>query len=122
VSAKYTNALNVELLPVLMLSAEFETRVSSAFPYLLSALNSCLCCVRLLCAQCGHSYLFQLDVLHNVLEKLQNRRMGGWERKTSRLPVCYIGDFCSVKKGSRFGQLCDCPRGSKCNFFFLKCL
>ncbi|XP_018620359.1 cocaine- and amphetamine-regulated transcript protein-like [Scleropages formosus] len=63
-----------------------------------------------------------LDVLHNVLEKLQNRRMGGWERKTSRLPVCYIGDFCSVKKGSRFGQLCDCPRGSKCNFFFLKCL
>ncbi|KAL4646739.1 cocaine- and amphetamine-regulated transcript protein-like [Arapaima gigas] len=63
-----------------------------------------------------------LHVLHSVLEKLQNTRMEVWERKTSRLPVCYIGDFCSMKRGSRFGQLCDCPQGSKCNFFFLKCL
>uniref|UniRef100_A0A3B1KKR4 Uncharacterized protein n=1 Tax=Astyanax mexicanus TaxID=7994 RepID=A0A3B1KKR4_ASTMX len=36
--------------------------------------------------------------------------------------LCNIGDFCTVKKGSRFGQLCDCPRESKCNLFFLKCL
>ena len=35
---------------------------------------------------------------------------------------CNVGDFCTAKKGPRFGQLCDCPRGSKCNHFFLKCL
>ncbi|XP_072534979.1 cocaine- and amphetamine-regulated transcript protein-like [Salminus brasiliensis] len=63
-----------------------------------------------------------LGVLQKVLEKLQNRRTVTWERKHSRLPGCNIGDFCTVKKGSRFGQLCDCPRGSKCNLFFLKCL
>uniref|UniRef100_A0AAY4E1B2 Cocaine- and amphetamine-regulated transcript protein n=1 Tax=Denticeps clupeoides TaxID=299321 RepID=A0AAY4E1B2_9TELE len=67
-------------------------------------------------------YLYQLGVLQNVLEKLQNRRMTIWERKHSRLPNCNVGDFCTVKKGPRFGQLCDCPRGSKCNLFFLKCL
>ncbi|KAI4896894.1 hypothetical protein NFI96_031589 [Prochilodus magdalenae] len=68
------------------------------------------------------SLSLQLGVLQKVLEKLQNRRTVTWERKHSRLPGCNIGDFCTVKKGSRFGQLCDCPRGSKCNLFFLKCL
>ncbi|XP_066538933.1 cocaine- and amphetamine-regulated transcript protein-like [Hoplias malabaricus] len=63
-----------------------------------------------------------LGVLQKVLEKLQNKRTVTWERKHSRLPGCSIGDFCTVKKGSRFGQLCDCPRGSNCNLFFLKCL
>ncbi|XP_069040756.1 cocaine- and amphetamine-regulated transcript protein-like [Lepisosteus oculatus] len=63
-----------------------------------------------------------LGALQHVLEKLQNRRLGTWEKKLSRLPQCDIGDYCSVKKGARFGKLCDCPRGVKCNFFFLKCL
>uniref|UniRef100_A0AAZ3Q1D9 Cocaine- and amphetamine-regulated transcript protein n=1 Tax=Oncorhynchus tshawytscha TaxID=74940 RepID=A0AAZ3Q1D9_ONCTS len=72
-----------------------------------------------------------LGVLHNVLEKLQNRRMAVWERRQSHLPSvsklfqtpqCIVGDYCTVKKGPRYGQLCDCPRGSKCNLFFLKCL
>uniref|UniRef100_A0A3B3SMH6 Uncharacterized protein n=1 Tax=Paramormyrops kingsleyae TaxID=1676925 RepID=A0A3B3SMH6_9TELE len=63
-----------------------------------------------------------LGVLHNVLEKLQKKRMSNWDRKPSRLPVCSVGGLCSVKRGPRFGQLCDCPRRSKCNHFFLKCL
>uniref|UniRef100_A0A4W5LYS7 Uncharacterized protein n=1 Tax=Hucho hucho TaxID=62062 RepID=A0A4W5LYS7_9TELE len=62
-----------------------------------------------------------LGVLHNVLEKLQNRRMAVWERRQSHLPSCIVGDYCTVKKGPRYGQLCDCPRGSTCNLFF-KCL
>uniref|UniRef100_A0A8C7VQW3 Cocaine- and amphetamine-regulated transcript protein n=1 Tax=Oncorhynchus mykiss TaxID=8022 RepID=A0A8C7VQW3_ONCMY len=66
--------------------------------------------------------VLQLGVLHNVLEKLQNRRMAVWERRQSHLPSCIVGDYCTVKKGPRYGQLCDCPRGSKCNLFFLKCL
>uniref|UniRef100_A0A8C7IV40 Cocaine- and amphetamine-regulated transcript protein n=1 Tax=Oncorhynchus kisutch TaxID=8019 RepID=A0A8C7IV40_ONCKI len=66
--------------------------------------------------------VLQLGVLHNILEKLQNRRMAVWERRQSHLPSCIVGDYCTVKKGPRYGQLCDCPRGSKCNLFFLKCL
>uniref|UniRef100_A0A4W5LXM4 Uncharacterized protein n=1 Tax=Hucho hucho TaxID=62062 RepID=A0A4W5LXM4_9TELE len=55
------------------------------------------------------------------IEKLQNRRMAVWERRQSHLPSCIVGDYCTVKKGPRYGQLCDCPRGSTCNLFF-KCL
>uniref|UniRef100_A0A673WDR9 Uncharacterized protein n=1 Tax=Salmo trutta TaxID=8032 RepID=A0A673WDR9_SALTR len=72
--------------------------------------------------QCFSLCVLQLGVLHNVLEKLQNRRMAVWERRQSHLPSCIVGDYCTVKKGPRYGQLCDCPRGSKCNLFFLKCL
>ncbi|KAL4629500.1 cocaine- and amphetamine-regulated transcript protein-like, partial [Arapaima gigas] len=77
----------------------------------------------------------QLDVLHNVLDKLQKKRLSLLERRYRRLPgvckrlrrrvitiLCNVGDFCSVKRGARHGQLCDCPRGSRCNYFFLKCL
>ncbi|XP_029927415.1 cocaine- and amphetamine-regulated transcript protein-like [Myripristis murdjan] len=63
-----------------------------------------------------------LAVLQNVLEKLQTRRLSALERRHSQLPSCEVGALCSVKKGPRFGQLCDCPKASKCNFFFLKCL
>ncbi|XP_066577532.1 cocaine- and amphetamine-regulated transcript protein-like [Amia ocellicauda] len=63
-----------------------------------------------------------LGVLQEVLEKLQNKRLVTWEKKLSRLPRCNLGDSCSVKKGARFGKLCDCPSGAKCNYFFLKCL
>ncbi|KAJ8335289.1 hypothetical protein SKAU_G00409280 [Synaphobranchus kaupii] len=74
-----------------------------------------------------------MRVLHNVLEDLHKRRMAILQRKFSRLPgvckrlrrrvitiMCNVGDFCSLKKSARHGQLCRCPRGSKCNYFFLK--
>ncbi|XP_061112095.1 cocaine- and amphetamine-regulated transcript protein [Conger conger] len=74
-----------------------------------------------------------MGVLHNVLEDLQKRQTAILRRRFSRLPgfcrrlrrriitrMCNVGDFCSVKKGARYGQLCRCPRGSKCKYFFLK--
>uniref|UniRef100_A0A3Q1J4S0 Uncharacterized protein n=1 Tax=Anabas testudineus TaxID=64144 RepID=A0A3Q1J4S0_ANATE len=54
----------------------------------------------------------KLTILHNVLEKLQSRKLSTLD----------IGALCSVKKGPRFGQLCDCHKGSRCNYVFLKCL
>ncbi|XP_028647424.1 cocaine- and amphetamine-regulated transcript protein-like [Erpetoichthys calabaricus] len=63
-----------------------------------------------------------LGALQEVLEKLQHRRLSTWDKKFSRVPRCAIGDYCSVKKGARFGKLCDCPQEASCNFFFLKCL
>ncbi|KAJ8377913.1 hypothetical protein AAFF_G00250640 [Aldrovandia affinis] len=74
-----------------------------------------------------------MSVLHNVLKDIHRRRMAILERRFSRLPgvckrlrkrirtiLCNVSNTCSVKKGSRQGQLCRCPRGSKCNYFFLK--
>ncbi|XP_049440889.1 cocaine- and amphetamine-regulated transcript protein-like [Epinephelus fuscoguttatus] len=63
-----------------------------------------------------------LLVLQNVLEKLQNRKSSNLNRRQSRLPTCEARASCSVKKGPRFGQLCDCPPGSRCHLFFLRCL
>ncbi|XP_068107553.1 cocaine- and amphetamine-regulated transcript protein-like [Hyperolius riggenbachi] len=60
--------------------------------------------------------------LQDVLDKLQSRRGGAWEAKLNQMPKCIIGDSCAVKRGARIGKLCDCPRRSTCNFFFLKCL
>ncbi|XP_041843726.1 cocaine- and amphetamine-regulated transcript protein-like [Melanotaenia boesemani] len=63
-----------------------------------------------------------LMTLQNVLEKLQSRKFSTLDRRQSRLPPCSVGAWCSVKKGPRFGPLCDCQQGSRCNFFFRKCL
>lgn len=35
---------------------------------------------------------------------------------------CDAGEQCAVRKGARIGKLCDCPRGTSCNSFLLKCL
>ncbi|XP_042346864.1 cocaine- and amphetamine-regulated transcript protein-like [Plectropomus leopardus] len=63
-----------------------------------------------------------LLALQNVLEKLQNRKSSTLNRRQSRLPTCDVRASCSVKKGPRFGQLCDCQPGSRCHFFFHRCL
>uniref|UniRef100_A0A3Q1IVC0 Uncharacterized protein n=1 Tax=Anabas testudineus TaxID=64144 RepID=A0A3Q1IVC0_ANATE len=57
-------------------------------------------------------------ILHNVLEKLQSRKF----LMCVCVAQCEVGALCSVKKGPRFGQLCDCHKGSRCNYVFLKCL
>ncbi|KAH0628046.1 hypothetical protein JD844_008716 [Phrynosoma platyrhinos] len=36
--------------------------------------------------------------------------------------LCDAGEQCAVRKGARIGKLCDCPRGTSCNTFLLKCL
>ncbi|CAL8351456.1 unnamed protein product [Merluccius merluccius] len=63
-----------------------------------------------------------LGALHEVLEKLQTRKMPLWEKKFGQVPTCDVGEQCAIRKGARIGKMCDCPRGSFCNFFLLKCL
>ncbi|XP_076877431.1 cocaine- and amphetamine-regulated transcript protein-like [Brachyhypopomus gauderio] len=63
-----------------------------------------------------------LGALHEVLEKLQTKRISLWEKKFGRVPMCFVGAQCAVRKGARIGKMCDCPRGTFCNFFLLKCL
>ncbi|KAL2088305.1 hypothetical protein ACEWY4_015204 [Coilia grayii] len=63
-----------------------------------------------------------LGALHDVLEKLQAKRIPLWEKKFGRVPTCDVGEQCAIRKGARIGKLCDCPRGAFCNFFLLKCL
>ncbi|XP_073465316.1 cocaine- and amphetamine-regulated transcript protein-like [Aquarana catesbeiana] len=61
--------------------------------------------------------------LQDVLEKLQSKRGILWESKLNQMPKClHHGDACAVKRGLRIGKLCDCPRRSVCNQFFLRCL
>ncbi|XP_036963292.1 cocaine- and amphetamine-regulated transcript 2 isoform X1 [Acanthopagrus latus] len=64
----------------------------------------------------------QLGALHEVLEKLQTKRINPWEKKYGQVPSCDLGEHCAVRKGSRIGKMCDCPQGAFCNFFLLKCL
>ncbi|XP_020497121.1 cocaine- and amphetamine-regulated transcript protein-like [Labrus bergylta] len=63
-----------------------------------------------------------LGALQEVLEKLQAKKTSPWEKKFGQVPTCDIGEQCAVRKGSRIGRMCDCPRGAFCNFFLLKCL
>ncbi|XP_046890348.1 cocaine- and amphetamine-regulated transcript 2 [Hypomesus transpacificus] len=63
-----------------------------------------------------------LGALHDVLEKLQTKRISPWEKKFGQVPTCDMGEHCAVRKGARIGKMCDCPRGAFCNFFLLKCL
>ncbi|XP_053174924.1 cocaine- and amphetamine-regulated transcript 2 [Scomber japonicus] len=63
-----------------------------------------------------------LGDLHEVLEKLQTKRINPWEKKYGQVPSCDLGEHCAVRKGSRIGKMCDCPRGAFCNFFLLKCI
>ncbi|XP_034444167.1 cocaine- and amphetamine-regulated transcript 2 [Hippoglossus hippoglossus] len=93
-------------------------------------------CAALLCALCpagrteaerevqDHRYKSNrlLGALHEVLEKLQTKRINPWEKKHGQVPSCDLGEHCAIRKGSRIGKMCDCPRGAFCNFFLLKCL
>ncbi|XP_026167584.1 cocaine- and amphetamine-regulated transcript 2 [Mastacembelus armatus] len=63
-----------------------------------------------------------LGALHDVLEKLQTKRINPWEKKYGQVPSCDLGEHCAIRKGSRIGKMCDCPPGAFCNFFLLKCL
>ncbi|XP_069580563.1 cocaine- and amphetamine-regulated transcript 2 [Brachyistius frenatus] len=63
-----------------------------------------------------------LGALHEVLERLQTKRINPWEKKYGQVPSCDLGEHCAIRKGSRIGKMCDCPRGAFCNFFLLKCL
>uniref|UniRef100_A0A1A8JR64 Uncharacterized protein n=4 Tax=Nothobranchius TaxID=28779 RepID=A0A1A8JR64_NOTKU len=63
-----------------------------------------------------------IEALQEVLEKLRNKQLPSSEKKLGRLPPCDAGEQCAVRKGSRIGSLCGCPRGTVCNFSVLKCV
>uniref|UniRef100_A0A3B3CAS1 CART prepropeptide n=1 Tax=Oryzias melastigma TaxID=30732 RepID=A0A3B3CAS1_ORYME len=63
-----------------------------------------------------------IEALQEVLEKLRNKQLPSSEKKLGWLPPCDAGEQCAVRKGSRVGKLCGCPRGTECNFSILKCL
>ncbi|XP_039589115.1 cocaine- and amphetamine-regulated transcript protein [Passer montanus] len=64
----------------------------------------------------------QIEALQEVLEKLKSKRGPHYEKKFGQVPMCDAGEQCAVRKGARIGKLCDCPRGTSCNSFLLKCL
>ncbi|XP_043919866.1 cocaine- and amphetamine-regulated transcript protein [Protopterus annectens] len=63
-----------------------------------------------------------IEALQEVLEKLKSKRIPAYEKKYSKVPMCDAGEQCALRKGARIGKLCDCPRGTLCNSFLLKCL
>ncbi|XP_069504701.1 cocaine- and amphetamine-regulated transcript protein-like [Ambystoma mexicanum] len=63
-----------------------------------------------------------IEALQEVLEKLKSKRVPSLDKKLGWLPSCDAGEQCAVRKGSRIGKLCNCPRGTACNFYILKCL
>ncbi|XP_039984072.1 survival motor neuron protein-like isoform X2 [Xiphias gladius] len=72
---------------------------------------------------CGfHTGSYMIEALQEVLEKLKSKQLPSSEKKLGWLPSCDAGEQCAVRKGSRIGKLCGCPRGTVCNFNVLKCL
>ncbi|KAL4634835.1 cocaine- and amphetamine-regulated transcript protein-like, partial [Arapaima gigas] len=63
-----------------------------------------------------------IEALQEVLEKLKNKRVPSAEKKLGWVPSCDAGEQCAIRKGARIGKLCDCPRGTSCNYSILKCL
>ncbi|CAG5862621.1 unnamed protein product [Menidia menidia] len=63
-----------------------------------------------------------IEALQEVLEKLRNNQLPSSEKKLGWLPPCDAGEQCALRKGSRVGKLCGCPRGTVCNFTLLQCL
>ncbi|XP_071583768.1 cocaine- and amphetamine-regulated transcript protein-like [Heliangelus exortis] len=62
-----------------------------------------------------------VEALQGVLEKLGTPEVPAVEKRLSWVPSCLPGEPCAVRRGSRFGKRCSCPRGTACNFFILKC-
>ncbi|XP_077192393.1 cocaine- and amphetamine-regulated transcript protein-like isoform X2 [Paroedura picta] len=62
-----------------------------------------------------------IEALQEVLEKLRSSQVP-LEKKLGWVPSCDAGEHCAVRKGSRIGKLCNCPRRTSCNMFILKCL
>uniref|UniRef100_A0ABI7YUG2 Cocaine- and amphetamine-regulated transcript protein n=1 Tax=Felis catus TaxID=9685 RepID=A0ABI7YUG2_FELCA len=63
-----------------------------------------------------------IEALQEVLKKLKTKSIPIYEKKYGQVPMCHAGERCAVRKGARIGKLCDCPRGTTCNSFLLKCL
>ncbi|XP_056194215.1 cocaine- and amphetamine-regulated transcript protein-like [Falco biarmicus] len=62
-----------------------------------------------------------VEVLQELLEKLGSPELPALEKRLSWVPSCQPGEPCAVRRGARIGKLCNCPRGTACNLFLLKC-
>uniref|UniRef100_H3APP6 Cocaine- and amphetamine-regulated transcript 1 n=2 Tax=Latimeria chalumnae TaxID=7897 RepID=H3APP6_LATCH len=110
----------------------FSTMVSSRLSLLYfscSMLLLLVCCEESLEIRSSESNLNKsqeekelIEALQEVLEKLKNKRVPSAEKKLGWVPSCDAGEQCAVRKGARIGKLCNCPRGTSCNFYILKCL
>ncbi|KAF7687950.1 cocaine- and amphetamine-regulated transcript-like [Silurus meridionalis] len=60
-----------------------------------------------------------VEVMEELLSRLQNRFPSTEKRA---IPTCAVGSRCAMRFGPRFGQLCECSRGSYCNSYLLKCI
>ncbi|XP_054837955.1 cocaine- and amphetamine-regulated transcript protein-like [Eublepharis macularius] len=63
-----------------------------------------------------------IEELQEILEKLRSGQLPPIEKKLGWVPSCDAGERCAVRKGSRIGRLCNCPRRTSCNMYILKCL
>ncbi|KAJ8393142.1 hypothetical protein AAFF_G00068250 [Aldrovandia affinis] len=61
-----------------------------------------------------------LEAAEDLLARLEHRHPRA--EKRGSIPRCGAGDRCAMRLGPRIGTLCECPRGSKCNSFLLKCI
>ncbi|XP_026992722.1 cocaine- and amphetamine-regulated transcript-like [Tachysurus fulvidraco] len=60
-----------------------------------------------------------VEEMEELLSRLQNRILSTEKRG---IPACAFGSRCAMRFGPRFGQLCECSRGSYCNSYLLKCI
>ncbi|XP_037238423.1 cocaine- and amphetamine-regulated transcript protein-like [Falco rusticolus] len=60
-------------------------------------------------------------VLQELLEKLGSPELPALEKRLSWVPSVSPGSRGAVRRGARIGKLCNCPRGTACNLFLLKC-
>ncbi|XP_053156500.1 cocaine- and amphetamine-regulated transcript protein-like [Hemicordylus capensis] len=68
------------------------------------------------------TFIWEIEALQEVLEKLRNSQLPSIEKKLGWVPSCDAGEQCAVRKGARIGRLCNCPRRTSCNLYILKCL
>ncbi|XP_062846021.1 cocaine- and amphetamine-regulated transcript-like [Trichomycterus rosablanca] len=59
------------------------------------------------------------DAIDEFMSRFQNR-LGVNEKRA--IPTCVVGTRCAMRFGPRFGQLCECTRGSYCNSYLLRCI
>ncbi|XP_076877437.1 cocaine- and amphetamine-regulated transcript-like [Brachyhypopomus gauderio] len=60
-----------------------------------------------------------VEALEEILGDIYDRRPAIEKRG---IPRCAVGTRCAMRLGPRFGQLCECARGSYCNSYLLKCI
>ncbi|TRY65871.1 hypothetical protein DNTS_018026 [Danionella cerebrum] len=56
-----------------------------------------------------------VEAMASILERFPSANKRG-------IPQCAMGSRCAMRMGPRFGQLCECRKGTNCNSFLLKCI